>query len=82
MLATAGHMPPIRRETPIDNWSVIGATDLNASVFIIHGHDETARDDLERLLSKRYVLRTVVMYTQTVPTVTLPEKFERCARVT
>jgi hypothetical protein len=72
--------PPRDKVNWIDNWGVIGPPDLHASVFIIHGHDEAARDDLERLLSRRYAVRTVVMYAHTVPTVTLPEKFESCAR--
>lgn len=74
----AGH--PHYTANPIDNWTVTGPPDVNASVFVIHGHDEAARDDLEGVLSRRYVVRTVVMYTKMVPTVTLPEKFEHCAR--
>ena len=54
--------------------------DVDASVFIIHGHDHGGVNELVQLLPTRYQVRPVVMHSRMLPTLTLPEKFERCAR--
>jgi hypothetical protein len=53
--------------------------DNDTSVFIIHGHDHGGVNELVPLLATRYQVNPVVMHSRTLPTMTLPEKFERCA---
>lgn len=61
------------------NYAIVNAAKNSKRIFIIHGHDESKRRELETLLKERFGLEPIVLSNNPNQGLTIIEKFEKYA---